>query len=250
MRSFLISSACAASLMLALTPEASAADVDYRPEPGGPSWYVSIFGGWSLPDDLDVDFDGLYSSTEFSGSIDLDNGFMAGIAAGGRFTPWLRADVEFSGHWHDFGGEELETSAGSSVPVENDDVNALFVLANLWIDVPVGEMIRPYIGGGAGMGRLEADVSTTGGKTFINDSDWGFAYQLGAGIAFDLTPNMVVDVGYRFKAINAEFEVDDLFAATDTDADYRSHNVLLGLRFEFCPGFRSGLNRTERVMAG
>ena len=79
MRSFLISSACAASLVLALTSAASAADVDYRPEPAGPSWYVSIFGGWSLPDNLDVDLVGL-SSTELSGSIDLDNGFMAGIA--------------------------------------------------------------------------------------------------------------------------------------------------------------------------
>ena len=234
MRSFLISSACAASLMLALTPAASAADVDYSPEPVGPSWYVSIFGGWSLPDDLDVDFVGL-SSTELSGSIDLDNGFMAGIAAGGRFTPWLRADVELSGHWHDINGEEVfETSGGSSLSYDLEgDVNALFVLANLWIDFPVGEMIRPYIGGGAGIGRLDADISTTSGSSVIDDSDWGFAYQLGAGIAFDLTPNMVVDVGYRFKAINAELEVDTVPTTSDTDADYRSHNLLVGLRFEF-----------------
>lgn len=235
MRSFLISSACAASLMLALTPAASAADVDYRPESVGPSWYVSIFGGWSLPDDLDVDLVGL-SSTELSGSIDLDSGFMAGIAAGGRFTPWLRADAEISGHWHDFSGEvEFERSSGSPLSYDLDgDVNAIFVLANLWIDVPLGEVIRPYIGGGVGMGRLDADFSTTAGDSVVDDSDWGFAYQLGAGIAFDLTPNMVVDVGYRFKAINAELGVDEAaFAASETDADYRSHNLLLGLRFEF-----------------
>jgi opacity protein-like surface antigen len=232
MRSLLISSACAASLMLALTPAASAADVDYSPEPAGPSWYVSIFGGWSLPDDLDVDFDGPYS-TEFSASIDLDGGFMAGIAAGGRFTPWLRADGELSGHWHDFSDDEvLETSGGYAYNLEGD-VNALFVLANLWVDIPVGEVIRPYIGGGAGMGRLDADFSTTAGASVVDDSDWGFAYQLGAGIAFDLTPNMVVDVGYRFKAIDTELEVNTEPTTSDTDADYRSHNVLLGLRFEF-----------------
>jgi opacity protein-like surface antigen len=220
--------------MLALTPAASAADIDYKPEPVGPSWYVSIFGGWSLPDDLDVELVSL-RSTELSASIDLDNGFTAGIAAGGRFTPWLRADAELSGNWHDFSGEEeFETSGGQTTSYDLEgDVNALFVLANLWIDVPVGEVIRPYIGGGVGMGRLDADVSTTAGD-IVDDSDWGFAYQLGAGIAFDLTANMVVDVGYRFKAINAELGVDGAaFAATDTDADYRSHNLLLGLRFEF-----------------
>jgi opacity protein-like surface antigen len=114
-------------------------------------------------------------------------------------------------------------------------VNALFVLANLWIDVPVGEVVRPYIGGGVGMGRLSVDISTTGGDSIIDDADWGFAYQLGAGLAFDLTPNLAVDVGYRFKAINAELKIDDdhFGPSTDTEADYRSHNVLLGLRVEF-----------------
>jgi opacity protein-like surface antigen len=236
MRSFLISSACAASLMLALTPGASAADVEHAPEAAGPSWYVSVFGGWSLPDDIAVGFEGTYS-TDYSGSIDLENGFMAGLAVGGRFNDWLRADVELSGHWHDVDGEEVFTSgpAASTTLSLEGDVNAMFVLANLWIDVPVGEVVRPYIGGGVGVGRLDADISTTGGDSIIDDADWGFAYQLGAGLAFDLTPNLAVDVGYRFKAINAELKIDDdhFGPSTDTEADYRSHNVLLGLRVEF-----------------
>ena len=236
MRSFLISSACAASLMLALTPAASAADVEYAPEAAGPSWYVSVFGGWSLPDDIDVDFAGLYS-TNYSASIDLEDGFMAGLAVGGRFNDWLRADVELSGHWHDVDGDEVfSTTAGPLTTLSLEgDVNAFFVLANLWIDVPVGEVVRPYIGGGVGIGRLDADISTTGGDSIIDDADWGFAYQLGTGLAFDVTPNLAVDVGYRFKAINAELKIDDDYFApsTDTDADYRSHNVLLGLRVEF-----------------
>jgi opacity protein-like surface antigen len=230
MRSFLISSACAVSLMLALTPAASAADIGYAPEPTGPSWYVSVFGGWSLPDDVDVAFLGSYTSNSFQASIDLEDGFMAGIVAGARFNHWLRADVELSGHWHDVDGDEVFATSGSlafsSLSLEGD-VNALFFLANLWIDVPVGEVIRPYIGGGIGMGRLDANISTTGGDSIIDDADWGFAFQLGAGIAFDVTANMAVDVGYRFKGINAELEV------ADTDANYRSHNLLLGLRVEF-----------------
>jgi opacity protein-like surface antigen len=69
----------------------------------------------------------------------------------------------------------------------------------------------------------------------IDDADWGFAYQLGAGIGFGITPNITVDVGYRFKAIN-NLELDATAPSGtgfDVDADYKSHNVLLGLRFGF-----------------
>ncbi|MGH6874292.1 MAG: outer membrane protein [Aestuariivirgaceae bacterium] len=235
MRPILIYSTCAASLMLALTPAASAADVGYAPEPSGPNWYVSVFGGWSLPDDIDVAFLGS-SNRSYEASIDIEDGFMASLAVGARFNDWLRADVELSGHWHDVDSEAvIETSGSPTTLSQEGEVDALFVLANLWVDVPVGEVIRPYIGGGVGIGRLDVDINTTGGgDSIIDDSDWGFAYQLGAGIAFDVTPNMVIDVGYRFKAINAELKVEDdyFFSSTDTDADYRSHNVLLGLRFE------------------
>jgi opacity protein-like surface antigen len=55
----------------------------------------------------------------------------------------------------------------------------------LWVDLPIGEVIRPYVGGGLGFGRLSLGIETTnisGGTMYslVDDSDWGFAYQLGA----------------------------------------------------------------------
>jgi hypothetical protein len=49
MRSYLLGGACAASMLLALTPAASAADMEAVPGPAGMGWYVSVFGGWSHP---------------------------------------------------------------------------------------------------------------------------------------------------------------------------------------------------------
>jgi opacity protein-like surface antigen len=246
MRSLLVSSACAASLMLALTPAASAADVDYAPEPAGPSWYVSVFGGWSLPDDIDLDFETAPVSgtaVDFSADVDLDNGFLAGVAVGAHFADWLRGEVEVSGHWHDAGGEaQLAIGAGSTTYDVDGDAHALFVLANLWLELPIDEAIRPYVGGGIGIGRLDLELEgTTPSATvgIVDDSSWGFAFQLGAGVAFDITDNLAVDVGYRFKRIHdAEFELDadvtnDPLEAAEADVDYTSHNVLLGLRIGF-----------------
>ncbi len=249
MRSFMLSGACAASMMLALTPIASAADIDAVPEPAGMGWYVSVFGGWSMPDDFDAAYASSTGSTAVTSdiSVNIDNGFMAGLAVGAHFNEWLRGEVELSGHWHDADGAAAVTSITGlpTTPVTvvaayglDGDVDAVFLLANLWVDLPVGEVIRPYFGGGVGIGRLSVDLSATPttGPAFsaIDDDDWAFAYQLGAGIAVAFTPNMAIDVGYRYTVINnAELETTAGLGGFEFEADYKSHNVLVGLRFGF-----------------
>ena len=242
MRSYLLSGACAASMLLAVTSTAQAADVDYVPEPQGWGWYVSVFGGWSIPDgDIDASFTSGTGSAFVStaAEIDLDNGFMAGLAVGAQFSPWLRGEVEVSGHWHDAEGAASLYYSLSSVFTTvtadvNGEANALFVLANLWIDLPVGEVIKPYVGGGVGLGRLDADFSTAAGTVGVDDSDWALAYQLGAGVGFALSSNITIDAGYRYKVIHdAELEAAGTAGAFDISTDYKSHNILLGLRFGF-----------------
>jgi opacity protein-like surface antigen len=242
MKSYLLSAACAASILLALAPAAAADEFDIAHEPQGWGWYVSVLGGRSSPQDLGLAWSD--ATTAYDVEAALDDGFMAGIAMGAQLNDRLRGEVELSGHWHEV-DEPLAvdyyaspTDFGSFTDEAQGEVSAMFLIANLWLDLPLGGVMRPYVGGGVGIGRLDAEITaTTNGSdhVFLDDSDWGFAYQLGAGVAFDMTPTIAVDLGYRFKGINAELDVavDYFFdpALDDPDTHYRSHSAVIGLRW-------------------
>ncbi len=78
--------------------------------------------------------------------------------------------------------------------------------------------MRPAAGAGPDLGGVDND-------------DWVFAYQFGAGISYELSARTIVGLEYRlFATSDAE-----LVNATGTtfDADYLSHNVGLFIRFLF-----------------
>jgi opacity protein-like surface antigen len=218
MRCTLLSGACAASILLVLCSSTKAADIDAAPEPQGWSWYLSVFGGLSIPHDLEGSGE-FVNGTEYTVSLELDGGFTFGGAIGARLNDWLRAEAEVSGNWHELSGYGVMETTQGSIDVKTDlsgDVDAFFLLGNLWVEMPTAGPVKPYAGGGVGLGRLDLD----------DDTAWGFAYQAGAGVGLDLTQNLALDIGYRFKAIN---DADD----NGTTADYSSHNVVVGLRLGF-----------------
>jgi hypothetical protein len=49
-------------------------------------------------------------------------------------------------------------------------------------------------------GQTSLDLKV-GDRKIVNDSDWGLAYQLGAGIRWQVTPSLSLDLGYRYKGI-------------------------------------------------
>jgi opacity protein-like surface antigen len=242
MKSLLLAGTCAASIMLAAISNAQAADIPVEPvpEPMGLGWYVSVFGGWSMPNDLDgeIEFEDNGNNYSYDFDADLDDGFTAGIAVGAVFNEWLRGELELSGNWHDAGGDFDYNVGGYGYDVDGD-VDALFVLANLWFEIPIDTFFRPYVGGGIGFGRLSVDVDANGyyaDYELFDDHDWGFAYQLGAGVAFGLAENIAFDIGYRYKAINNVEFGQDFFSGVDVDdvdIDYRSHNIIAGIRIGF-----------------
>lgn len=183
---------------------------------GGP--YGAVYGGASWLEDAHVDSDVLGED----GESDFDTGWIAGGALGYAFggeTVEPRAELDFSYRTHDI--DEFQLGGSSSDP--GGDLSTISGLANVWVDVPVTERLKPYAGGGLGAAHVTLDTDD------VDDGDTVFAWQLGAGVAYQFTPRVAATADYRwFNTEDPSFQDDG-----ETEVDYGTHNALLGLRFLF-----------------
>ncbi|OWK29898.1 outer membrane protein [Sphingomonas mucosissima] len=114
--------------------------------------------------------------------------------------------------------------SGNTISADGSRARQLSALANLWVDIPTGSAITPYVGGGAGIGGYEVDGE---GKA-------RFAWQLGAGVSFDLSPSVALFGDYRFRQIQgATIAYDDFPDAGVIVGKVKTSTFNLGVRFRF-----------------
>lgn len=115
-------------------------------------------------------------------------------------------------------------------PETDVDVSALTFMANGYVDIPMnGAGVEPYLMAGIGV----ASVSFNDDSEGIDDSDTVLAYQFGGGLAFDATPNVTVDIGYRYF-LTGDVTFDDVdydgVDGSDVDISVSGHNIMAGVR--------------------
>jgi OOP family OmpA-OmpF porin len=193
---------------------ASTAGAAYATE----GWYGRADAGYSVGGE--IDFGG-------SNNYELENDWSQHLGLGYAFANGFRAEGEISHRYNDFGDD-------AAIPLDDGNVHAWAAMLNGYYDFNRGGSVQPYIGVGVGGARLNisADGPALG---FIKDDDTVLAYQAMIGIAFDLTEQLALDVGYRYFVAD-EVELDgispNLTAAAFT-ADYEHQAVTLGLRYQF-----------------
>lgn len=166
----------------------TASAADFLPEqfssPADPAWYLRADVGWSFLD--------------WNGGND-DNNVTFGGGIGYRYSEHWRTDIriDFAGDFNVGGGRELNIGTA---------------LVNGYFDIPLGGQITPYVGLGVGYGWADLDPG---------QDRSGFAYALMTGASFDMTQNIALDVGYRYRGI------------ADSGPDVADHSVLAGFRFTF-----------------
>lgn len=201
---------CAVAGMLALTASAASA-ADGRP-------YVGLNAGAFMPTDSTVsDFSG-------SGDVEYDTGFTVSGTGGFQFNNGLRLEGELTYKQAD---TDKLTVFGFSSPVHSD-ISALGFMANIYYDFKNTSPFTPYIGGGMGFATLYLSDGTSnmGDWFWLEDDDTVFAYQLAAGVGFDVNKNVTIDLGYRYFGTS-----DPKFG--QLDAEFGSHNVTVGARYRF-----------------
>ncbi|NIX77896.1 porin family protein [Microvirga sp. c23x22] len=159
---------------------------------------------------------------------------------GYRFAPWLRADVTVDHHFEAaFRGARFSSSANYAQ--DRTDFEATTFLANGYVDLAFWESITPYLGAGIGVSSNRFDSGNR--LAVISDAAQlvplrsrtqnAFAWTLMAGIAFDITSNLTLDLGYRYTHLGntrTGFEGADIPLRANAVA---AHELRIGARYRF-----------------
>ena len=219
---------------------ASAQAADVEPVAAPAAWYVSLFGGASWLDEVKTDYDFTGFAGTYHADSETDVGFIIGGAVGTHLTEDLRVELEVAYSENDVDKIHYIDASG-----DGDDYDAhgkfgiLTFMANLWYDIPLSEELKPYIGGGAGIAIIDGDAGYSGNSSYdpiFDGSEVAFAFQVGAGLRWQVWENVALDVGYRLRGIDGPtFDTkvtDPNFDSSNYDADWIwSHNVIAGISF-------------------
>lgn len=244
-------------LALTLPVGALAADIpqppvfNYPPPPTEEpaAWYLRLDFGYKIYAQPDASFNLPALGYNVPGSGEFLNesisntgvvGFGIGWDPEGIFRTDLTLDYEWPGH---FEGELICPAPCTADPdpeysFEMADISALTLLLNGYIDFNFhGGPLTPYIGGGVGVSRL-----TTSNVAFFNPdgssgnwtgaTTWNFAWQLTAGVAYELAPNVLIDANYRYVHLGDAMAMTSLGGGTPIlYENINAHEVRVGLRY-------------------
>jgi opacity protein-like surface antigen len=225
--------------------------------------------GWYLRGDVGVGmqkfsrFDHTATNTAFvwpaSWNIDhkgISDAIFVGAGVGYQFNSWLRFDVtgeyRATSRVHAVGRYTgvADFCAGGGVCFDVYDGNhssAVF-LANAYLDLGTWWRLSPFVGAGVGTARhqisdlwdLGLNSDGTTGRGFANSyAKWNFAWAVHAGVAYDVSRNLKVELAYRYLNMgNVRTGIVDCVGcgaggplAYYTLHGLDSHDIKLGLRW-------------------
>ncbi|MGC2809238.1 MAG: outer membrane beta-barrel protein [Bradyrhizobium sp.] len=220
---FLIA-AGAASL---LSSAAFAADMPIMPPPDYAPPPIADFGGWYLRGDIGfsnqhvdrlnnvLDVNSLTSDQR----LGFDTGGIFGLGAGYTFNNWFRADVtaQYRGNTNFHGLDVITFNNGGTIGNGADTYTATksewLFLANAYADLGTWWCITPFVGVGVGTARVQIANFTdqgvgslfppgsgVGPSTAFADSAsrWNFAWALHADLAYNVSPNLTIELAYSY----------------------------------------------------
>lgn len=194
--------------------------------------YFELDGGVMKLSDIDFDIGAVDDAVE----IDTDDwGYDFGAIVGYDFGGFrLEGEVGYRGVEQDeltstvtipAVGTTALTSARPGTFDAGGDLKALSFMVNALGDFGADDGLQFFAGAGAGYAKVDIDTTIRrGGPGFLDDDDWGFAWQLLAGVRAPLSDNIDVGVKYRFFNVS-NLDFNDT-AARDVDGDWRSHSLL------------------------
>ena len=147
----------------------------------------------------------------------------------------------------------VRTAASPQCLAPSGSIDSWTLLANVIYDIDLpflAPTIRPFVGAGAGVNRVSVDMigqfsnvpGTISGANprfqnlVIDDDDLAIAYQVLAGLAWEATDRLSVDLTYRYLG-GSSTDFDSVGSANlqpgTFSGEYRDSSLSLGLRYSF-----------------
>ncbi len=188
-------------------------------------WYVRGQGGASILTSSEFDDPtGFLAAT--GTEVDFDVGYGLSGALGYH---WGLFRVEGEINYAESDIDEFEV-VGIGVS-GSGDVNSLGFMANAFKEFEISDGWQVYLGGGIGYAIVSVNDVSVVGIPFADDDDSVFAYQLGTGIGYQMSPETTFSLDYRyFATIDPELNAVD---GSPFEAEYDSHVIRFGVRFNF-----------------
>jgi OmpA-OmpF porin, OOP family len=186
-------------------------------------FYVGGEAGWT----------GLFDRTDTISAVTsaiarFNGGFNGGVRGGYQWGSW-RFEEEYSYRQNgarDLVGQDFALKAGGGNRHSNS------IMTNVVYDFTLGYPITPHVGFGVGAANVFDGLKLPRSGQLFNNSDWRFGYQGIAGIRYNISPALTVDLDYRyFAAIASAFDIPR--TTLYYYAYYKTHNFVVSLIYRF-----------------
>jgi opacity protein-like surface antigen len=252
--------ALAGAAMFLSVPAALSADLPPLIHKAPPPVPVEEFGGWYLRGDIGMSnqrvgelFNELYNTPGVV-VTNLDKGFdsapIYGFGVGYQFNSWFRADVtgEYRGKANFHGLDIYTPEPASGTGVGSDDYSGSksewVFMANAYVDLGTWWSLTPFVGAGIGAAYntihhfRDTNVPTGGVAYADSASKWNFAWALHAGVAYNVTPGLTIELAYRYLSLG-DAQTGDVITYNGVSTidnpmhfrDLTSHDIKLGVRW-------------------
>ena len=217
--------------------------------PASAEWFADVYAGrtFTLSDDMTVHSPSglsIYRDTEFDQSWIIGGRFGRYLDA----VPFLGLGVDLSTFSPTIGPQQLHIdgcvpsggcNGGQGGTTGRIDVDVIAVSLDVLLRLPLLKSetapwgaLQPYVTAGVPFYQIKVTPRTTAQfRNHDGDTDYSVGYKGGAGLAFQVAPNLMLFAEYRYTHGEASVELRDsaLLKKTPLQLDLDTHTAVLGL---------------------
>jgi len=237
---------------------ACAADLPPPPIAYQPQVAVVDAGGWYLRGDIGVgimnDITLTYLPNPLNGPNDftfqhhsIDDTVFINAGVGYNVNNWFRVDV--TGEYRtksDFNAFGIYHFGGGTFGDNyHGELHSVVFLGNAYVDLGTWSCITPFIGAGVGgawnqiADLVDTGIGTSGTGIGRNSSSWSPAYAVYAGLAYNVSQSLKLELTYRYLNYGKVTDTIDCTGGCNPDSykfsNFSSNDIMIGMRWMLQP---------------